>query len=374
MTGIDSFINLCIIYMIVNYIGEKMLKKLISIFLILTTFASLLIITGCRGNSGNPQTTASGTTQTPSSAQNPYSPSQELTGGIVNPYIPLTTSNAYKYIREIAAAYPNAVSVKSIGSSVRSQDIPLVMLGFGEKKILFVAGVHPTEYIASNYALVQIETLAKFYTNKTNFGDYNVNAVLSGYTLYFVPMANPDGLDIVTGDKVSDWRANENGVNINKNFPHNIWNRIDTGVTSAPPRNNWKDYKGPSAGSEPETQALVKLTKENHFEFVCTFHTQGELVFWRDGNAGALKNDSALTDFICAQTGYIKNTPITSTNDMGGFENYFRITYKRPALCVEMTPYIEGEPHNDAKFDSLIWNKKNVKYLIVSLVKYYKTL
>ena len=45
-----------------------------------------------------------------------------------------------------------------------------------------------------------------------------------------------------------------------------------------------------------------------------------------------------------------------------GYENWFRLELNRPAFCIELTPYNNTDvPHDDKKFDSLVWN--NAKYI-----------
>ena len=46
----------------------------------------------------------------------------------------------------------------------------------------------------------------------------------------------------------------------------------------------------------------------------------------------------------------------------GGYENWFRAEFSRPAFCIELTPTAgNNSPHDDADFDALVWNK--AKYL-----------
>ena len=68
--------------------------------------------------------------------------------------------------------------------------------------------------------------------------------VPDGIDLYLVDSMNPDGV-------AHDVRHNANGVDLNRNFPYN-WGPI------AEP-GNW-EYAGPSAASEPETQAMVAFS------------------------------------------------------------------------------------------------------------------
>ena len=66
---------------------------------------------------------------------------------------------------------------------------------------------------------------------------------IDGVTFWLVRTGNPDG-------RAKDTRQNARGVDLNRNFP---W-RWRTG-----PRGTY--YPGPKAGSEPETQALMRLVR-----------------------------------------------------------------------------------------------------------------
>ena len=74
-----------------------------------------------------------------------------------------------------------------------------------------------------------------------------------GVDLWLVPVVNPDGLARHT-------RKNAHGVDLNRNFPSH-WVDLDGSYES-----------GPSAGSEPETQALMAFFDEVRPRRVVSFH------------------------------------------------------------------------------------------------------
>ena len=74
-----------------------------------------------------------------------------------------------------------------------------------------------------------IEEYSRAYSNSNNFGKYNVREILDQISIYFVPMVNPDGVNLVNKglDAVNnreaieamvmlkpsyrEWKANING-------------------------------------------------------------------------------------------------------------------------------------------------------------------
>ncbi len=80
--------------------------------------------------------------------------------------------------------------------------------------------------------------------------------VPDGIELWLVPSMNPDG-------QAADVRQNVNGVDLNRNFPEN-WSPLgEPGV--------WQ-YAGPSAASEPETQAMLALSERVQPQLTLWYH------------------------------------------------------------------------------------------------------
>jgi len=80
--------------------------------------------------------------------------------------------------------------------------------------------------------------------------------VPAGVELWLVPTINPDG-------NALQQRHNANGVDLNRNFPHQWAPLAEPG--------NWQ-YAGPSAASEPETAAMVMLGELVNPDLVLWYH------------------------------------------------------------------------------------------------------
>ncbi|MBS1249193.1 MAG: Protein MpaA [Chloroflexi bacterium] len=94
----------------------------------------------------------------------------------------------------------------------------------------------------------------------------------SGVTLYILRSLNPDGRARSQG---AAGRANENGVDINRNFPA-FW-QADW------PREGCWSYMPISAGrtpaSEPETKALMNFLRAHSIEALISYHSAGLGIF-----------------------------------------------------------------------------------------------
>jgi len=303
--------------------------------------------------------------------------------GIVNVFKEYTTAQLRKDADALAGLYPDVIKTQSIGTTTKGNDIILLKLGKGDKKVLMIGEMHARENITSSYLMRVIEEYASAYTNNIKYGKYDVKNLLDENTIYFVPVSNPDGLDIVTNNIKpnitvvgydefwSTLKANGNGVDLNANFPF-YWDEIN--IMRDRPRSEL--YRGPSAGSENETQALMNLCFNNNFEFMLSFHIRGRVLYWRDAGNGILPGDEKLANTISVLTGYAKqsSTLVPETDSgggyAGGFENWFRFATKKPGICIEMIKGGTGsEPYKNTDFENAnIMNWAVTKYLALEVL------
>ena len=131
-----------------------------------------------------------------------------------------------------------------------AQNLPLFSHSFGRRgpEILLLAGVHGDEpegiYLAQG--------LLDRFLNHFPF-------VLR---LTLVPVFNPDGA-------LTARRTNGNRVDLNRNLPTKSWT-----ADHEKPRYN----PGPSAGSEPENQALLKWLKAHDPKLIISFHSWNPMI------------------------------------------------------------------------------------------------
>ncbi len=121
-----------------------------------------------------------------------------------------------------------------LGKSTQGREILLQQLSQGPKNLLLIGGVHGDE--PEGFFLVE-----KFLATPDLHQGFEGLA-----SLYVLPRLNPDGC-------AANERTNGNGVDLNRNMPTKDWSPV-----AAKPRYN----PGPAAGSEVESQILMKLIEE----------------------------------------------------------------------------------------------------------------
>ncbi|MCL1918277.1 MAG: hypothetical protein FWG14_08170 [Peptococcaceae bacterium] len=280
--------------------------------------------------------------------------------GVVDPLRPYDSKRLYEDTRTLARFYPEALSVTSIGQSVLGKEIPLLKLGRGERHVLWVGALHAREVMTCAYLLLMAEEYANAYCTSAPYDTYAADKVqwlLDEFTVYLVPMANPDGVDVVTAkgsacvpiNTRETWKANANGVNLNRNFPFDWESNTYDGFP-----NNYLNNKGPSPASEPETLALIALSESEDFEFLVSCHCSGQVLYWRDNKNGVVPGDEFLAQTISGLTGYtmLPSTKIALNGWAGGLENWFRCQYNRPAICLELGLLDTADAVTMAKFYS----------------------
>lgn len=228
------------------------------------------------------------------------------TNPYINPVTPshfnLGTMGGYlKYsemlaeLDEMAATYPTLISVKApISNFLTHQNRPLYYVRIsdnptvdeGEPKVLYTAIHHAREPMAL------METIFYMWYLLENYGTNDeVTYLVNQLQLYFVPCINPDGYvynETTNPNGGGMWRKNRRnngggvyGVDLNRNYSYG-W-----GTTGTSTNTSNDTYCGPSAFSEPETQAMRWLVQNNHFITAFNAHTYAEDILFPIGTTTA---------------------------------------------------------------------------------------
>ncbi|MFI6050153.1 M14 family zinc carboxypeptidase [Streptomyces violascens] len=212
--------------------------------------------------------------------------------GVFRPY---SGKNGLKQeILDTGKANPSLTKVESIGKTVNGQDILAVKLTKGANKskdgskpaTLYMSNQHAREWITPEMT----RRLMHYYLD--NYGkDPRITKIVDSTELWFVISANPDGYDFTFTPGNRLWRKNlrdnngdgritaGDGVDPNRNFPYK-WGYDNEGSSPDPAS---ETYRGPSAGSEPETKALDSFEKRVHFNYAINYHSAAELLLYGVG-------------------------------------------------------------------------------------------
>lgn len=243
----------------------------------------------------------------------------------------------------LAERYPDRISVEWVGYTADRRPIPAIRFGNpeAEKTILIQAAIHARESMTTLLVMKQLEKYATEYTTGQYEGS-TYEEIFREVSLLVVPMTNPDGVSIsqlgtqsirdselralvesfyerdgAGGNRdyfYSRYKANANGVDLNRNFPYGWEEYVGSGQPSA------DHYKGTEPFSEPETQVLRKLTEENKVVSAISYHATGSILYWDFGQEGELRQKCrTLTETVKSLTGYTISYAATDKQDEAGY-------------------------------------------------------
>lgn len=146
-----------------------------------------------------------------------------------------------------------------------------------EPKMLITALHHAREPASVHQLLYFMWYLLENYGTNPE-----ITWLLDHTEIYFVPVVNPDGYlynESTNPGGGGMWRKNRRnngdgtyGVDLNRNYSYQWGVSGTSGTTSS------DVYKGPSAFSEPETQAIRDFTILHQFKLALNYHTYGNLL------------------------------------------------------------------------------------------------
>ena len=159
------------------------------------------------------------------------------------------------------------------------------------KPTIFIIGSHcGREFHSGIYLPVFMDMLDKPQNYDVDTAYFT--RIKTKFNIICIPIHNPaswrymDYTDDPTGG-----RANWNGVDLNRNYPYK-WEEVNEGVIG------WT-YKGPNAGSEPETQLVMSIMSAYKPVMFIDVHTEGDTSLtngYFHSNANMSKYRAMLTD------------------------------------------------------------------------------
>lgn len=208
-------------------------------------------------------------------------------------------------LKALNAQFPQVTKLVQIGSSFLGKPIWALLISttpnsqtveyYQKPSIIFDGMHHAREIMTPEVVMDVADTLLNPQVRR----DQKWSQLIENWNIWIVPMLNVDGNNIVwTQDNW--WRKNARaqnnntyGVDINRNYAFK-WNSCNgsSGSTAS------DTYRGASAASEPETQALIKLADAVIPTAYLSYHSYSELVIYPYGCKGVFTGENELLSRI----------------------------------------------------------------------------
>ena len=229
-----------------------------------------------------------------------------------------------------------------IGHSVLRREIPvLIWGGDATTRVLMVAALGGQEWMTTLCVLRLCEEMCSRLRGDLPLCGVSLTRALRGRQVWFVPLANPDGVEIArygssaagafaamaaqTGaDTPGLWQGNARGVDITSNFNAG-WAEMQ-----ALAQKSGKNC-GDRPESEPETRALADLCRRVSFRHVVALHTQGEAISWHYGDRTPPQSH-LMARVLSSVSGYGLAPPVAHS----GFAHWFVQECACPALALRL--------------------------------------
>lgn len=240
-----------------------------------------------------------------------------------------------------------------VGHSGLGRTIPALVLSTGgcDQRVLLAAAFHGQEWLTTLCALRLCEELCVAAQGDLPLCGIPVKRALQGRQIWFVPLVNPDGVEIArygssaaagyaalaaaTGADIPGmWQANARGVDINSNFNAGWAEMQALAQKNGKNLPGARKYPGPVPESEPETRALTDLCRRYAFRQVVALHSQGEEIYWEYG-PNTPPQSRMMAQVLGEASGYRVAKP-EGLSAHGGFKDWFIQCYHRPGFTIEL--------------------------------------
>lgn len=220
-----------------------------------------------------------------------------------------------------------------IGKSVEGRSIEAFTYGSGEKKLLFVGGIH------GGYEWNSVVLAYKIM----DYFEANPSAVPANLKITIIPSLNPDGVykiigkegrflatDVPKGKAQEPGRFNANEVDLNRNFdckwkPESVWRENIVSAGSAP-------------FSEIEAKVFRDFVLKEKPSSVVFWHSQAGAVYASECEKGILPETMTLMNTYAKASGYKAFSTFDSYQTTGDADAWLA-SIGIPAVSVELTTH-----------------------------------
>ena len=296
---------------------------------------------------------------------------------IVNTSVPITSESCDRMIREIVRTYPFCRS-ELLTTSAFQRPIRTLVIGNGPRKVIYSASHHANEWITTLVLLKFAEELAQGIQN----GALDAKRIQETATIYMVPMVDPDGVDLVTGDIPAGsvqyqqaqeiaadfpaisfpdgWKANLLGVDLNLQYPAGWLTAREIKFRQGYDRPAPRDYVGHAPLNQLESRALAGYTEFIDPALVLAYHSQGKEIYWQFQDY-EVPGAQELGEKMAAASGYtLADTPYASS--FAGYKDWFIQNFRRPGYTIEVGEGVNPLPLS--QFDEIY--RDNVPILTIA--------
>lgn len=269
------------------------------------------------------------------------------------------------------------IECTTIGSSVMGKPLHAVKIGDGLKHLHVNAAIHANEWITSPCLLRFLEIYASALATGSSVHGYDPKTWYQNYTLWLVPMANPDGVELVQEGILPNhiyydqliqwnegredfrrWKANIRGVDLGDQFPAHWEEEVGRRGKTSP---SSQDYAGIAPLCEPEAEALVKHTIHTLPERAISLHSQGQEIYWNYRGYEPPHSETYAVRLGQASG----HRPVKLQGSDAGYKDWFIQQFRRPGFTVEIGRGTNPLPAED--FEDLCVEVSSVMAAFMSL-------
>ncbi len=277
-----------------------------------------------------------------------------MTLSIVKTDVPTTSALCAQTIQELTERYPFCRS-EVLTATAFGREVRTLVIGQGPRRVVYSAAHHANEWITAPVLLKFCEELAEAIASGGQIFGVDGEALAQAATIYMVPMVDPDGVDLVTGEIPpgsaqfaaaealaenypsipfpEGWKANLLGVDLNLNYPAGWLQAREIKFSQGYTRPGPRDYVGRAPLNQLETRALAGYTEFLDPALVLALHTQGQVIYWQFSDI-EVPGAQALGEEFARVSGYaLEETPFASA--FAGYKDWFIQQFRRPGYTIE---------------------------------------
>ena len=274
---------------------------------------------------------------------------------IVDTTVPITAASCDRMILDIVNTYPFC-RTELLTTTAFQRPIRTLVIGQGERKVIYSAAHHANEWITALLLLKFAEEFAEAIQTGGQIGDRDAAGLAEEVTIYMVPMVDPDGVDLVVGAIDPEniqfilaqgvaqdypgipfpdgWKANLLGVDLNLQYPAGWLQAREIKFSQGFTRPGPRDYVGRAPLNQFETKALAGYTEFIDPALVLAFHSQGGEIYWQflDYEVPGARE---LGEEFARVSGYTL-TQAAYNSSFAGYKDWFIQRFRKPGYTIEV--------------------------------------